>query len=88
MRRLLDTRLEAVHDILSADVPRMDTVVKDLHTLLDSEYTGPEAVVHGDLYPDNLLLAGGSVSAVVDFGTFTMTGDPFYDVAGACIYYR
>lgn len=88
LRRLLDTRIEAVHDILSADVPRIDTIVKDLHTLLDSPYTGPEAVVHGDLYPDNLLFAGGSVSAVVDFGTFTMTGDPLYDVAGACVYYR
>ncbi|WP_327378832.1 aminoglycoside phosphotransferase family protein (plasmid) [Streptomyces sp. NBC_01216] len=88
LRRLLDARLKAVHDILSADVPHFATVVKDLRTLLDSEYIGPEAVVHGDLYPDNLLLTAGSVSAVIDFGTFTMTGDPLYDVAGACIYYR
>ncbi|WP_373433708.1 phosphotransferase [Streptomyces sp. CS113] len=36
-------------------------------SLLDSDYTGPEAVVHGDLYPENLLMAAGTVSAVVDF---------------------
>ncbi|WP_381561069.1 phosphotransferase [Streptomyces eurythermus] len=75
-------RLRGPHAALPAAI----SVVKDLYTLLDSEYTGPEAVLHGDPCPDNLLLAGASVSAVVDFGTFTRTGDPLHDVA--CIYYR
>ncbi|MFB8085925.1 phosphotransferase family protein [Streptomyces sp. NPDC055992] len=88
LRRLLDTRLDAVHDPLSTDVPRLDTIVKDLHTLLDGQYTGLETVIHGDLYPDNLLYADGRIQAVIDFGTLTMTGDPLYDLAGACIYYR
>ncbi|MEW2128553.1 hypothetical protein AB0891_33125 [Streptomyces sp. NPDC007259] len=45
-RRLLGTRLDAVHDTLNADVSRLDTIVKDLHTLLGGQYTGEPRHLH------------------------------------------
>lgn len=40
------------------------------------------ALVHGDFFPENVLLAeDGTVSAVVDFGPLALVGDPRLDVA-------
>lgn len=51
-------------------------------------YTGEDRLIHGDFHPGNILLIGEDrVSAVVDFGTFTMFGDPLYDIATACGYF-
>lgn len=48
-------------------------------------YQGRDLLIHGDFHPGNVLVVEGSrVGAVVDFGTFTMFGDPLYDVAMAC----
>jgi aminoglycoside phosphotransferase (APT) family kinase protein len=38
--------------------------------------------VHGDLLPGNLLVTGGRLSAVIDFGTLTV-GDPACDLLPA-----
>jgi aminoglycoside phosphotransferase (APT) family kinase protein len=38
--------------------------------------------LHGDLHPANLLVAGGRLSAVIDFGDLT-AGDPATDLAVA-----
>lgn len=43
---------------------------------------GPPSWLHGDLHPMNLLVAGGELRAVVDFGDLC-AGDPATDVAGA-----
>ena len=36
--------------------------------------------IHGDLHPGNLLISGGRLSAVIDFGDLA-TGDPATDLA-------
>lgn len=52
---------------------------------LVSAYSGPDLLIHGDYHPGNVLVVNESqVSAVVDFGTFTMFGDPLFDVGTAC----
>jgi aminoglycoside phosphotransferase (APT) family kinase protein len=45
-------------------------------------WPGPEVWVHGDLLPGNLLVTGGRLSAVIDFGTLTV-GDPACDLLPA-----
>jgi aminoglycoside phosphotransferase (APT) family kinase protein len=45
-------------------------------------YAGPPAWLHGDLHPANILVAGGQVSGVIDFGDIT-AGDPAVDLAVA-----
>jgi aminoglycoside phosphotransferase (APT) family kinase protein len=42
---------------------------------------GRTALIHGDLIPANVLVAGGRVSGVLDFGFFTTVGDPQFDAA-------
>ena len=42
----------------------------------------PKILVHGDYFPGNVLLADDlTVSAVLDFGVFTVVGDPILDLA-------
>jgi aminoglycoside phosphotransferase (APT) family kinase protein len=44
--------------------------------------TPPKALVHGDYFPGNVLLDDDlSVSAVLDFGIYTVVGDPQLDLA-------
>ena len=45
-------------------------------------WTGPDAWLHGDLLPANLLVTGGRLSAVIDFGGLTV-GDPACDLLPA-----
>jgi aminoglycoside phosphotransferase (APT) family kinase protein len=46
------------------------------------EYGGPPLWAHGDLMPGNLLVTGGRLDAVIDFGTVG-TGDPAADLIAA-----
>ena len=46
------------------------------------EHTGPPVWAHGDLMAGNLLVTGGRLSAVIDFGTVGV-GDPAVDLIGA-----
>jgi aminoglycoside phosphotransferase (APT) family kinase protein len=43
-------------------------------------WSGPLLWIHGDLHPGNLLVAGGRLSAVIDFGDLA-AGDPATDLS-------
>ncbi|MFT2015623.1 aminoglycoside phosphotransferase family protein [Streptomyces sp. 796.1] len=45
-------------------------------------WSGPQVWLHGDLLPGNLLVTGGRLSAVIDFGTLNV-GDPACDLQPA-----
>jgi len=45
-------------------------------------WSGSPVWIHGDLHPRNLLISGGRLSAVIDFGDLT-AGDPATDLAVA-----
>lgn len=45
-------------------------------------WSAPRCWVHGDLHPANVLVAGGTLAAVIDFGDLC-AGDPATDLAGA-----
>lgn len=46
------------------------------------DWHGPALWLHGDLHPANLIIDGGGLAAVVDFGDLT-AGDPATDLAAA-----
>jgi aminoglycoside phosphotransferase (APT) family kinase protein len=48
--------------------------------LSTAPWTGPALWIHGDLHPGNLLIEGGRLSAVIDFGDLA-AGDPATDLA-------
>ncbi len=45
-------------------------------------WSGPPVWVHGDLHPGNLIMDGGRLAAIIDFGDLT-AGDPATDLATA-----
>lgn len=68
-------RIDAIEDI---DTDR----IQELWTeLIDTPTWGGEPMwVHGDLHPLNLLVRGGRLSAIIDFGDIT-AGDPATDLS-------
>jgi aminoglycoside phosphotransferase (APT) family kinase protein len=50
--------------------------------LAAAAYDGPPLWLHGDMHPANILVTGGRVSAIIDFGDIT-AGDPASDLSVA-----
>ena len=46
------------------------------------EWDGPRVWVHGDLHPANVVVADGTLSGVIDFGS-VFAGDPAWDLSAA-----
>ena len=47
-------------------------------------WAGPPVWVHGDLHPANVVVSGGTLSGIVDFGDM-FAGDPAWDLAAAWV---
>lgn len=68
---------------------RYTPFVTDLDAIIDSVLTKISALpvddnrlIHGDFYPANTLIDERlTITAVLDFGTFTVMGDPLFDIA-------
>ena len=58
-----------------------------LNRLKSSPFEGPDAVLHGDYWPSNLLWSGGQIAAILDWEDAAI-GDPLSDVACACLELR
>ncbi|WP_437569616.1 aminoglycoside phosphotransferase family protein [Sorangium sp. So ce542] len=87
--RLAQVKIERHRASLQADVidlPAKEARLRELY--LGRKYDGPLRVVHGDFFPGNVLMSDAErVSGVIDFGSFTMLGDPLYDVSLACMFF-
>ena len=77
--RRLDERLE--QHLTRGAVAEPDDVQQRWRALSAvDEWTAPPVWLHGDLHTANLLVDGGAISAVLDFGDLT-AGDPAVDLA-------
>ena len=82
MRRCLD-EARWLHE----DVPALDAMVAALTRRIGAIAPVPKALVHGDYFPGNVLIADDLVvSGVIDFGPLTVIGDPMLDIASAVIF--
>lgn len=70
---------------LPPDVDR-DAVALTWQAALSTRFEGPPRWFHGDVAPSNLLVRGGRLSAVIDFGTCGV-GDPACDLALAWTFF-
>jgi aminoglycoside phosphotransferase (APT) family kinase protein len=78
----LRTYAHLVRDALTELTGHIDVelVAEVWQDALDAHWDGTEAWFHGDVARGNLLLAGGQLAAVIDFGTCGV-GDPACDLA-------
>ena len=70
---------------LERDVAGLDAAISAFERGVEKLPTSlPKTLVHGDFYPANILVAPDrSISAVLDFGSLTVVGDPDLDRAEA-----
>lgn len=79
-RFLSRNRLTIAREI--GDPYQLFDIVADM--IVELPLTPPRALVHGDYFPGNVLIDDQlAVSAVLDFGTYTVIGDPVLDFAVA-----
>jgi aminoglycoside phosphotransferase (APT) family kinase protein len=79
----LDARTERLHqhlDQLKRAVDRERILAVWDRLVVTPRWPGPPLWIHGDLHPGNLLLAGGQLAAVLDFGDVS-SGDPATDLS-------
>lgn len=73
---------------LQRDVPHLAPLLAYLQAYLAQPYQGTYALVHGDLYPGNLLVDDQlQIQTVLDFGQQSMWGDPHYDIATSWVWF-
>jgi serine/threonine protein kinase len=85
---MIEKKLPDVSAHLSADVANFEHRAGLLLSRFAEPYRGEIRLIHGDIFPGNILMKSPSqVAGVIDFGTLTMPGDPAFDLASACGYY-
>ncbi len=88
IRRMVLDKAESNKDTLSSTVKHFSRKLATLESLLDEPYVGNLFVIHGDYFPGNIIARDPDrLEAVIDFGSFTMFGNPLYDVATACSFF-
>lgn len=83
LRRQLAAALKKVSAPLAKEFPDLYRLVAQLETQIDGSLRWErKSLVHGDAYPNNVLIgADGKVATVLDFGRHTLLGDPRLDIA-------
>jgi Ser/Thr protein kinase RdoA (MazF antagonist) len=88
LRRWLDQQLHALAPHFEQDVVNFHAKRAQITALLTQPYRGAYHLIHGDIFPGNLLVApDGQPQALLDFGLFTMYGDPLFDAATAWVFF-
>lgn len=88
LARLVERRFTVTKSRLREHVPDIDLLAELLVSELRAlPIPARASLIHGDLVPANVLVAGNEVSGVLDFGFLTMLGDAQFDAAiTACVF--
>lgn len=77
-------RTAAKDDVLAADIPGFAGIVERFITRLASIPDPAKCIVHGDIYPPNVMMNDAlRVTGLIDFSFTTRIGDHVMDLAGA-----
>lgn len=78
---LVERRFQAVPHLLQRDLDDGDATVAAVTERLRGLKPTAQGLIHGDLIPANVLIEGGHISGVLDFGFLTTVGDPQFDAS-------
>lgn len=82
-------RTAADDEVLAADVPGLDRVAARLTARLEAIPEPRKCVVHGDIWPPNVMMSDDlKVTGLIDFSFTTRIGDHVMDLAGAAHFLR
>jgi serine/threonine protein kinase len=88
LNRYITRKLAQLIPYLSRDVPNFAARLHQLQAILGQPYRGAYGLIHGDFFPGNLLVDGAyQIAALLDFGLFTMFGDPLFDLATSWVFF-
>jgi aminoglycoside phosphotransferase (APT) family kinase protein len=88
LKRWLHAQLTVLAPYFEQDVVAFGQKLALMDAVLAQPYRGEYRLVHGDICPGNLLVDGqGQICALLDFGLFTMYGDPLFDAATAWVFF-
>jgi Ser/Thr protein kinase RdoA (MazF antagonist) len=88
MVRLIDHQARKPNHLLESQVDQYKTKIDQLISIFNTPYRGEYTLIHGDFYPGNILVDDSlKVTALLDFGLFTMFGDPLYDIATGWVFF-
>ena len=78
-------RKAAEDEVLAAAVPGLARIARRFIARLGAIPDPPRCIVHGDIYPPNVMMNDDlQVTGLIDFSFTTRIGDHVMDLAGAC----
>ena len=82
-------RVAVEDEVLAADVPGLAIIAAQLIARLESMPDPERCVVHGDIWPPNIMMNDAlQVTGLIDFSFTTRVGDHLMDLAGAAHFLR
>jgi len=86
--RNINYKLIQLIPFLKRNVDQFAAKLVQLRAVLDQPYQGNYHLIHGDYFPGNLLInEQHEITAILDFGLFTLRGDYLFDIATGWVFF-